>query len=91
MADVLRLSDGRVVIDGQPQSVGDYRILSNRERIAVTQTLPAIEFGESDNPIFVDAFSANRAGRFRQRFAYDEERNELYTGYANGTLVVWQP
>ena len=72
---ILAWPDGRVVIDGQPQTIGDYRILSNRERIEVTQTLPTIEFGESDNPIFVDAFSANRAGRFRQRFVYDDEQD----------------
>lgn len=72
---ILAWPDGRVVIDGQPQTIGDYRILSNRERIEVTQTLPTIEFGESDNPIFVDAFSANRAGRFRQRYIYDEEQD----------------
>ena len=82
---ILAWPDGRVVIDGQPQSIGEYRILSNRERIAVTQTLPAIEFGEGDTPIFVDAFSATRAGRFRQRYIYDEERN-LFVDQATDAL-----
>lgn len=82
---LLAWPDGRVVIDGQPQTIGNYRILSNRERIAVTQTLPTIEFGEPGNAIFVDPFSANRAGRFRQRYHYDEAR-DVFVDEATGAL-----
>jgi ABC-type sugar transport system permease subunit len=71
---ILARTDGPVVIDGLPQTIGDYRILSNRERIAVTQELPKLTFGDPDNPIYVDAFSATRAGRFRQLYEYNEDK-----------------
>jgi len=67
--------DGRVNINGQPQTIEGYRILSNRERTALTQTLPALTFGEADDPFYIDPFSASRAGRFRPRYDYDEARN----------------
>ncbi len=41
----------------------------------LTQTLPALTFGEADDPFYIDPFSASRAGRFRPRYDYDEARN----------------
>lgn len=72
---ILAWPDGRVNINGQPQTIEGYRILSNRERTALTQTLPALTFGEADDPFYIDPFSASRAGRFRPRYDYDEARN----------------
>ncbi|MCC6799994.1 MAG: ABC transporter permease subunit, partial [Anaerolineae bacterium] len=72
---ILAWPDGRVNIKGQPQTIGGYRILSNRERTALTQTLPTLTFGEADDPFYIDPFSASRAGRFRSRYVYDEKQN----------------
>ena len=72
---LLARPDGRVVINGQPYTIGGYRMLSNRERTAITQVLPTLTFGERDDPIYIDPFSASRAGRFRPRFLYDERQD----------------
>jgi len=74
---ILARPDEPTVIEGVPQTIGEYRLLSNRERIEAGQILPTLSFGTNDNPIFVDAFSANRAGRFRQQFTYDVERDRM--------------
>lgn len=66
-----------VIIDGQPQRIDEFVILGNRERTAVSTLLPELEFGEPDNPILIDAFSASRAGRFVNRFDYDADRDVM--------------
>ncbi|MAS37999.1 MAG: hypothetical protein CL610_28650 [Anaerolineaceae bacterium] len=77
-----------VVLDGQPQSIGDYRILSNRERTAFANDLRLRSFGDPENPIQVDPFSANRAGRFRSLFEYDAETNRMVH---RDTGVAYEP
>ena len=66
-----------VVIDDQPQSIGAYNILSNRERTAFANELRQLSFGDPENPIYVDPFSSNRAGRFRSLYEYDAETNRM--------------
>ena len=77
-----------VVIDGQPQTIGDYRILSNRERLEVADVLPEVSFGAGDDAISVDPFSANRVGRFGQLYEYDDAE-DAFVDRATG--AVYRP
>jgi ABC-type sugar transport system permease subunit len=72
---ILARPDSPVVVDGLPQTIADFQILNNRERLAVANQLPDIEFGAEDDPLFVDAFSANRVGRFGQIYEYDDAQD----------------
>lgn len=66
-----------VVLDGQPQTIGDYQILSNRERTAFANELRERSFGDPEDPIQIDPFSSNRAGRFQSLYIYDAETNRM--------------
>lgn len=76
-ATILARPDYPVVIDGLPYSIDGYTQLASRDRITAGQELPTRSFGLPDNPMYVDPFSANRAGRFRQQFVYNPDRDVM--------------
>lgn len=84
---ILARPDAPVVINSTPQTIGDFRVLTNRERTAVTQLLPTLLFGEADNPIFVDATSATRVGRFQSRYEYDAGRDLMLDQITGATYA----
>jgi ABC-type sugar transport system permease subunit len=87
--DWILLRPGKpVIIEGLPQTIGDFRILSNRERTEAATVLPTLSFGTPDDPITVDPRSANRAGRFASRFTYDAEQAVLID---SATGAVYRP
>jgi len=76
-ATILIRPDQPVAIDGLPYAIDGYTQLESRDRITAGQELPTRSFGTEDNPMYVDPFSAGRAGRFRQQFVYDADRDVM--------------
>ncbi|NDJ87403.1 MAG: hypothetical protein GYB66_16110, partial [Chloroflexi bacterium] len=62
-----------------PDMIGEYEKLSigTITREGLTQELPQIRFGETDDPLYVNANANDQAGRFRQLYSYDEERGVM--------------
>jgi ABC-type sugar transport system permease subunit len=92
---ILLRPDHAVVIDGVPQEIDGYRLMTARERTAASSSLVEAAFGNPDDPIQIDPFSANRAARFRSVLTYDAETNALVnqdTGVTyravNGTFTL---
>ena len=87
--DTILLRPGSAtVIDGVPQQIGDYRLMTARERTASSGLLVEAAFGDPDDPIQVDPFSANRAARFQSTLVYDDEAGELVDQF---TSVRYRP
>lgn len=85
---ILLRPDAPVVLDGVPQEINGYRLMTARERTAASNLLVEGAFGNPDDPIQVDPFSANRAARFQSVLRYEPETDSLVNQF-NG--VTYRP
>ncbi|MFO7321701.1 MAG: ABC transporter permease subunit [Chloroflexota bacterium] len=85
---ILLRPDGPAVVNGIPQSIYDYVIMSARERTASSSALVEAAFGNPEDPIQIDPFSANRAARFQSVLRYEPETDSLVNQF---TGVIYRP
>ena len=85
---ILLRPDAPVVIDGMPQEIDGHKLMSARERTAASSSLVEAAFGNPDDPIQIDPFSANRAARFQSVLSYDAATGSLVNQF-NG--VTYRP
>src|SRR5690606_10661209 len=85
---ILLRPDGPAVVNGIPQSIYDYVIMSARERTASSSALVEAAFGSPEDPIQIDPFSANRAARFQSVLRYEPETDSLVNQF---TGVIYRP
>jgi ABC-type sugar transport system permease subunit len=69
---LLMRPNGPVVLDGVVQEIDGYRLMTARERTAASSVLVEAAFGNPDDPIQIDPFSANRAARFQSTLLYQD-------------------
>ncbi len=85
---ILLRPNAPVVIEGVPQTIDGYQLMTARERTATSAALIEAAFGNPDDPIQIDPYSANRAARFQSVLYYDAATGSLVNQF-NG--VTYRP